>query len=178
MLLIRFRNRRLPRKSSQRLFFLYFAFIILYCFYTPAYSSCVGLCSCSVGTSTAVAFGNYDPTLAAATTATGTVAISCFAISGIATVSYVISLNAGNSGSFTTRFMNLSGNHLNYNLYTTVALTTIWGDGTGGTSTVSDSRGITVAPSTVNYTVYGQSSAMQAVPAGTYTDSITITVTW
>ncbi len=133
-------------------------------------------CTCSAGT-TAVAFGNYNPISATATTANGNVAVTCSALV-IFTASYVISMNAGNSGTFTTRFMNLTGNHLNYNLYTTAARTSVWGNGTAGTSTVSDTYTALGLTETRNYTVYGLLPALQALPIGLYTDSVTVTVTY
>ncbi len=87
-------------------------------------------------------------------------------------------MNAGNSGSFATRFMNLVGNHLNYNLYTQVGHTTIWGNGTAGTGTVSDNYLLILGPNARNYTIYGLLPALQTVPAGAYTDAITVTVTY
>lgn len=155
-----------------------FIFMLVSGFYSQTiYAACGGLgCSCSVGT-TAVAFGNYNPISATPVTANGNVAVTCSALV-IFTASYVISMNAGNSGSFATRFMNLTGNHLNYNLYTTVARTIIWGNGTAGTGTVSDSYTAIGLSETRNYTVFGLLPALQALPAGTYTDTITVTVTY
>ncbi|MES2997969.1 MAG: spore coat U domain-containing protein [Pseudomonadota bacterium] len=177
MLLIRFCN-RLKRKFNQRQLFFYFLFFMVYCAYSHlVYAACTGVaCSCSVGTS-AVAFGNYNPTLGTATTATGNVAVTCSALV-LGIISYVISMNAGNSGSFAARFMNLTGNHLNYNLYTQVGHTTIWGNGTGATVTVSDSYLLILGPNLNNYTVYGLLPALQTIPAGAYTDTITVTVTY
>jgi spore coat protein U-like protein len=157
----------------------YFILVFLYCFYSQTvYAACTGLgCSCSAGT-TAVAFGNYNPISATATTANGNVAVTCTALV-IFTAAYVISLSAGNSGSFTTRFMKLGAVNLNYNLYTTSGYTSIWGDGTAGTSAISDSyTAIVIGPVTRNYTVFGLLPALQAVGVGTYTDTVTVTVTY
>lgn len=179
MLLIRYGN-RLIKKSNQHYNFFWFIFFSLYYFYSlPVYASCVGLgCACAVSPApTAVAFGNYNPISGPAISTTGNIAVTCSALV-LFTTSYVISLSAGNSGSFTTRFMNLTGNHLNYNLYTQAAHTTVWGDGTAGTATVSDSYIAVALSETRNYTVYGLLPALQAVPAGAYTDTITVTVTY
>lgn len=156
----------------------YFIFMLMYCFYSQtASAACMGLgCSCSVGT-TAVAFGNYNPTSGAAKTANGNVAVTCSALV-IFTVSYVISLSKGASATYTPRFMNLSGVHLNYNLYTTAGFTSIWGDATGGTVTVSDSYTAIGLSDLRNYTVFGRIPALQTVGVGTYTDSVTVTVTY
>lgn len=179
MLLIRFFS-RLKEKLNQGWFFLYFIFFSIYFFYSlPVYAACSGLgCACAVSPApTAVAFGNYNPTSGTPVSTTGNVAVTCSALV-IFTASYVISLSAGNSGSFATRFMNLAGNHLDYNLYTQVGHTTIWGDGTAGTVTVSDSYTAIGLSQTRNYTVFGLLPALQPLPVGTYTDTITITVTY
>ena len=156
----------------------YLIFILAYCFFSQAvYAACGGLgCSCSVGT-TAVAFGNYNPISATPVTANGNVAVTCSALV-IFNASYVISMNAGNSGTLPGRFMNLTGNHLNYNLYTTVARTVVWGNGTAGTGTISDSYTAIGLSETRNYTVFGLLPALQALPIGLYTDSVTVTVTY
>lgn len=155
--------------------FLFFTVCIF--FNQCVYAACSGLgCSCSVGT-TAVTFGNYNPISATATTANGNVAVTCSALV-IFTVSYVISMAKGNSATYTPRFMNLSGVHLNYNLYTTAGFASIWGDGTGGTVTVSDSYTAIGLSETRNYTPFGQIPALQVVGAGTYTDTVLVTVTY
>jgi spore coat protein U-like protein len=175
MLLIRLFNRSGRKPNQHWLLFHFLFFISCYLYNCPAYATCAGLgCTCSVGT-TAVAFGNYDPTSASTATTTGNVAVTCSALV-IFTVSYTISMNKGNSSSFTPRFMNLTGNHLNYNLYIDAAHTSIWGDGTATTNIVSDSYTAIGLTETNNYTVYGLLPALQAMPAGTYTDSITVSV--
>lgn len=153
--------------------------LFIYIFYSQAvFATCTGAgCSCTAGPNTAVAFGNYNPISATATTTTGTIAVTCSA-SVTFSAAYVISMNAGNSGSFTTRYMALSSVHLNYNLYTTAANASVWGDGTAGTSTVSDSYTSTGLSATKDYTVYGLLPALQTVGVGSYTDTVTVTVTY
>jgi spore coat protein U-like protein len=69
------------------------------------------------------------------------------------------------------------GNTLDYQLYTSVTRSTVWGDGTAGSATVVAS-GLGLA-STMQFVVHGVIPAGQstAVP-GQYTDSITITLTY
>jgi spore coat protein U-like protein len=70
-------------------------------------------------------------------------------------------------------------NTLQYNLYTTAALTTVFGDGTGATGT--DAGTGTGMANALQYTVYGQlpdNAANQASIPGTYTDTVTVTVTY
>ena len=73
------------------------------------------------------------------------------------------------------RTLTKTGASLNYNLYTDSTYTSIWGDGTTGT-TVS---GVGSNGSTgITKTIYGSIPEGQDVPAGAYTDSITITITF
>lgn len=157
-------------------FRIHLIILFIYNFYTPAvYAACAGLgCSCSVAT-TAVTFGTYVPTTQK--TANGNVAVTCSALV-IFTASYVISLAKGNSTTYTPRFMSLASNQLNYNLYTTGGFTSIWGDASGGTVTVSDSYTSIGLSTTRNYTVFGQIPASQFVNTGTYTDAVLVTVTY
>jgi spore coat protein U-like protein len=67
-------------------------------------------------------------------------------------------------------------NSLNYNPYTTAAHTTVWGDGTGSTQTVTIGPYRRVhLPQSI--TVYGLIPALQNAALGPYTDSITAIVT-
>lgn len=130
--------------------------------------------SCTI-TSTAITFATYDPLSSTALASTGTLTFSCTSgASGGATG--IISLSTGSSGTYTTRTMKSGSNILNYNLYTTVADTTVWGNGTAGTATVT--AHVTGNNSPVNATVYALIPAKQNVIAGSYSDSIVATVTF
>jgi spore coat protein U-like protein len=132
--------------------------------------------SCTI-TSTAITFGTYDPLSATALASTGTLGFKC--TSGVlgGGDNFTISLATGSSGTYTTRTLKSGTNTLNYNLYTTVSDTTVWGNGTAGTATVTAHYPSNNAPP-VNVTVYALIPAMQNVIAGSYTDSITATVTF
>ncbi|MDE2346275.1 MAG: spore coat protein U domain-containing protein, partial [Gammaproteobacteria bacterium] len=104
------------------------------------------------------------------------------------TVNYAIALSTGSSGTYAPRAMTYAGSHLQYNLYTTAQLVTVWGDGSGGTQTVAQqitgacqyqffNIGFNCSGSQSN-TVYGAVPAMQNVVAGAYADNITVTVTF
>lgn len=140
----------------------------------PATVTALGL-NCSV-TATGVAFGNYNPTNSSPNNATGNVRVFCtvLVISILSTTN--ISLNTGGSGSFASRKMSSGANQLNYNLYKEVGHTTVWGDGTGGTGIWTDSLLIAILGTTVNHTIYGSVPASQYVAAGSYVDTITVTV--
>lgn len=134
--------------------------------------------TCSV-TTLPVAFGNYDPTSASNNdSGQGTVSVTCALISGLsATMSYDIALSAG-TGTLSQRQMGAGGARLNYNLYSNSGRSTIWGDGTSGTVKVSDSYLLGLTNVTRPYTVYGSIPKQQSATSGSYTDSITVTVTY
>jgi len=133
--------------------------------------------SCTI-TSTAINFtgaGNYDPLSSTARAGTGTLGFVC--TTGVLSTgdNFTISLSTG-SGTYATRTLKNGSNTLTYNLYTTVAHTTVWGNGTAGTATVTTHYA--QGSSTVNVIVYGLIPALQNVVAGSYTDSIIATVTF
>jgi len=113
-----------------------------------------------------VAFGNYDVFNGSDTDTTGTVKVTCDA-----GTSYTISISPG-SGTFASRVMTNGKNQLDYNLFTDPQRLTIWGDGTGGTATVA------ATDTGATYTVYGLIPALQNVQAGSYFDTLTVTVTY
>lgn len=130
-------------------------------------------------TSTGIAFGSYNTTQAAATDGAGSVSIRCTALLSLS-LSYTVDLSAGASGTYATRRMTRGPSILNYNLYTTAARTTIWGNGTGGTGRISV-NGIIITiltPHAATYPVYGRIPARQNVPVGGYLDNIVATVTY
>jgi spore coat protein U-like protein len=63
---------------------------------------------------------------------------------------------------------------LAYNLFTDAARTSVWGDGTSGTSVYS--RANPPNNSNVNLTVYGQIPPGQDVSAGTFSDTVSATI--
>ena len=68
-------------------------------------------------------------------------------------------------------------NTLNYNLYRDAARTTIWGDGSGGTSFFQVSV-LPLLPTSGTVTVYGRIPALQDAHTGSYSDSIVATITF
>jgi spore coat protein U-like protein len=85
--------------------------------------------------------------------------------------SFEISLSAG-SGTFASRALVSGTNLLSYNLSVYPAPLTIWGDGSPGTATVSGSG------TSRNFTVYGRIPARQNAFVGSYSDTITVTITF
>lgn len=134
--------------------------------------------SCNLAAITDLAFGNYDPVNNTGTTGTTTLGVTC--TSG---TTYTIALNYGsNSGSKTDRFMSDGSSHtIGYNLYTDSAHTNVWYDNSTDPCTASNCvDNATGTGSSQSYTVYGQIDATQATqpPVGSYSDTITVTVSY
>lgn len=153
-------------------------FLLLFLGWLPqnSWALCVG-CTCNITRADNVAFGNYQPFSSGDIDVAGTVEVYCFVTVGV-TASIDISLSRGSSGSYTPRTMMSGSNTLNYNLYTNSSRTTIWGDGSGGTSIVTRNFILGLLGSiTLTNTVYGRLPAGQTTAAvGPYSDTITVTV--
>ncbi|MCS5707365.1 spore coat U domain-containing protein [Candidatus Berkiella cookevillensis] len=144
-----------------------------------AYALCLGLgCSCSIATNS-FNFGAYNPLSPTAKDLSGSLSVTCGSLLASVSVAYTVSLSTGNSGTYTQRSMLNGANILNYNFYTDAGRTTIWGNGGGGTSMISNSYILGLLfPRTDNFTIYGRIPALQNVPIGAYTDNIVATVTF
>jgi spore coat protein U-like protein len=124
---------------------------------------------------TGLGFGTYTPGNGALA-ASSNITVNC-----TKSTAYTIALNPGSTtgDSFAQRLMASGANTLRYNLYTTAAFATVWGDGTGATATQAGTGAGMGTAST--YKVYGQlpdSAVNQAAVPGSYTDTITVTVTY
>ena len=133
--------------------------------------------SCAVS-AVPVNFGIYNPLSAVPATATGTVTVSCTVTVIGLLESWTVDLSSGNSGNFATRVLANGSSTLSYNLYTSAAYTSIWGDGSGTTSVVSGSTLLAVGTTNNYYTVYGRIPAGQDAAAGTFTDTIVVTLNY
>lgn len=123
---------------------------------------------CTV-TATPMAFGNYASGGATIST-TNTVSVTCNTGTG-----YFVDLNSGlNSTNFTPRKMNNGVNLLDYNIYTDLGHTSIWGDGTNSTVRVQG----TGNGAAQSITAYGNIPAAQSLPGGAYNDTIIVTVNY
>ncbi len=111
--------------------------------------------------------------LTSALTASSAVTLNC---TNQAPWTLALSTGSGSGATFSNRLLTRSGGTqtVGYNLYTSSAYTTVWGDGTGSSSTVAGT-GTGLAQST---TVFGRVPAQTTPQAGTYSDSIIVTVTY
>jgi len=124
---------------------------------------------CSVS-STGVAFGVYDPRSGTALDGAGTINVSCD--QGASNVT--ITADGGGSGNKLSRRMTNGVSNLSYNLYTNSGRTSVFGDGTGGTSLFSFNS----VNNSVSVSVYGRVAGSQNVTAGSYSDTLIMTVTF
>jgi spore coat protein U-like protein len=127
--------------------------------------------------STNLNFGTYTPA-AGDVTGSSTVTVRC-----TAGTTFDVALSAGQELSFAPRKMqDASFNELEYNLFTSNAYTTVWGDATGATVKQNGVGGGMGVPQAVAYTVYGRlpdNAANQLSPeSNSYADTITVTVTY
>jgi spore coat protein U-like protein len=127
--------------------------------------------NCTVS-ATPIAFGSVNTLSGSNVDANGTVTVSCTNGSP-----WTLSANAGGGSGATmaVRRMTAGANTLNYTIHTTAGHGTVWGDGTASTATLGNTG--TGAAQTV--TVYGRVfSGQTGVPAGSYSDTVNVTVTY
>ena len=125
--------------------------------------------NCSITTS-AVAFGSYDPVVTHATSpldGTGSVVVTCTKGAGTR-----INLGVGANASGSTRRMAGGGDFLTYELYQNTGRTTVWGSGASAGQTIA------AAPSRAarTFTVFGRIPAGQDVSAASYNDTVVATI--
>lgn len=127
-----------------------------------------GVCVVSTA-STGLSFGAYDPTSSTDTLGSTTFKVQCSLGLG-----YSVGLSPGISGLEGARTMGSGINRLNYNLYSDSGRTTNWGATTGALA--GTGAGLATEQT---ITVYGKIPKNQnTAPTGSYSDSITATVTY
>lgn len=136
---------------------------------TPARSQ-----TCTTSATT-LAFGVYNGTSGAATDSVGTVSVQCQALVALS-IPYTVGLSAGSSGTFANRRLRNGTNGLDYQIYSNVGRSQVWGDGTGGAPAVNGSILLTVGNLSLLSTLsaYGRIAGRQNVPGGVYTDTIQV----
>ncbi|MGY1408017.1 MULTISPECIES: Csu type fimbrial protein [unclassified Luteimonas] len=134
-------------------------------------------------TTTPINFGVYDPiTNSAPVDSTGTVRLQCSATDFgelLGGVNVSIALSQGSSGTYAARTLRQPPSSvLQYNLYTTAARNTVWGNGSGGTSTAGGAVGglFSGQPNPRSFTIFGRIPAGQDPNLGLHSDTITVTV--
>jgi spore coat protein U-like protein len=125
--------------------------------------------SCTISV-TSVAFGNYNVFTTTADDSTGTITYRCNSTA----MNISISLSDGSSSTYSPRTLRKGSEILQYNLYRNAARTTIWGNGTGGTSVYTSAN--PANNTNINVTIYGRIPAQQDVSAGSYTDTVSAVI--
>jgi spore coat protein U-like protein len=120
---------------------------------------------CGVTVSGDLLFGTYDVFSTAPLDTTATVRLTCPA----ARAPQVL-IAKGNSSSFLARELWSGSEVLRYNLFLDPGRTQVWGDGTEGTAFFAPPKGNAQA------TIYARIPAGQDPAAGTYSDTLVITV--
>jgi spore coat protein U-like protein len=121
--------------------------------------------TCDISTQS-VNFGNYDTLDPQPLDGVGSVAVVCDE-----EAQFTISLSSG-AGTYPARRLTSGADELEYNLFTDASRILIWGDGSAGSVTH------TASAITEIETIYGRIFPRQNVPAGSYVDSIIVTIVY
>src|SRR5262249_28212807 len=125
---------------------------------------------CIINSASTLNFGGSQGLLLSNVDQTSTLQVQC-----TDTTPYNIGLNAGTGAGATVgvRKLTSGGATINYSLYSDAGHTTVWGN-TISTDTVAASGN----GSSQSYTIFGRVPAQATPVPGTYTDTITVTVTY
>lgn len=128
------------------------------------------LASCEISASD-LAFGNYDPVAASHVDGETQISVNC---TNGTSYNVGLSLGGGSGASLATRRMTKENDTetLNYVLYKDENRSVLWGN-TGGDRLAGTGDGTADL-----IDIYGRIPMQQAAPAGDYTDTIVVTVTW
>ncbi len=143
---------------------------------------------CSVPSGVALNFGTYDDSSATAKDVSAAFSVNCCRTGAPNPTAGTMVIKIGvsaNSGQINTRQMKNASNAdlMSYQLYSTSFGGTVWGDGAIGGSAFS--QGVSIARTcaaggqavAVTSAIFGRIFAQQAVSAGNYADTLTITIT-
>lgn len=126
--------------------------------------------SCTID-ATDLNFGTQN-SLAANIDADTTVEVAC---TGAGPLDIAFTVGGGTGATFDTRLMTGATDTIEYSLYSDAARTQVLGDGTGGSAVISS----TSTGGTDSFPIYGRVFGGQnPKPVGSYTDTVTATVTF
>lgn len=136
----------------------------------PFTATATVLPNCRAYTTTDLDFGSIPGLITSNTDQTSTIGMTC-----TGRTAWHVGLNNGQNASGSIRRMRLGAttNYVAYELYSNPGRTTRWGN-TINTDTIPG----TGTGSAQSLTVYGRVPATQTVPSGSYSDIITVTVTY
>lgn len=133
-------------------------------------------CTCNV-TATDLDFDAFNP-LSGAQDAVAEVSVDCTGVIDVAP-SVVTTLTAGTHGTISARRMRAGvGEYLDYNIYTTDQRTTVWGNGTTGSS-VSISGGLlSLGHWQAQRDMFGRAVPLTSTKVGHYEDTVVVRIVW
>lgn len=130
--------------------------------------------ACAIAANSTLAFGSYDPSAATPTDATATIGFRC-------TLNSIFDIGLG--GTVGARTMaGPGGDTLAYELYSDAGRTVTWGNAQDTSTIAADDaadttgNGISTLNTAQSRTVYGRIPAGQDVNAGSYSNTVTITI--
>jgi len=154
--------------------YLSLALIICVAFHSAQASECSGADGSVMISATPLTFNDYFAGNPMPDTGNFTVTAACMGGSDSPVLPPLsLSLPPG-LGSSSMRIMENGAHVLDYQIYTDDTLINVWGDGSGGGTLVSTSGGT----QSQTFTGYGKIFASQWATVGTYTDEVTIIITY
>ena len=131
------------------------------------------LSSCTVAGTTLNFGSNIDPIAATVPLdSTSTLTVACSNTTPY-TVALSAGANAGGATNFTSRAIKNGTSTLGYQLYTDSARTTVWGNGTSSSTVPGTGSG-----SNQSLSIYGRLPSLTGAIPGSYTDTVTVTITY
>lgn len=133
--------------------------------------------NCNISTTT-MNFGSTAPSIASNIDSTATITVQC-----TNTTPYSVGLNNGSNASGSQNRMRLgaTANFVNYEIYTDSARTHLWATTSSTTSCTSGASTCILGTGTgsnQNITVYGRVPTQTVPAAGTFTDTVVVTITY
>ncbi len=124
-----------------------------------------------------ILFSAYHPTSNGDLTGNGTITVTCTVTLGSTLPDFTLGISAGGANSFTPRKMAFLTSTINYNIFTSGAYDTVWGDGTSSTMLQSYNHNDGLAAK--SFTAFGMIPKHQYVlPGGPYLDALTVTISY
>jgi spore coat protein U-like protein len=134
--------------------------------------------ACTFSSTPGMGFGAYDDSSAATTDSTTSIVVQCLRIGGPADVTVTLQIGpSATSGAIAPRRMGSGANRMDYNLYRDSGRSQVWGQTAAvdvGSITITGIPNFASRSGTL--VIYGRIPALQNVPAGTYSDSVRLTV--
>ena len=127
--------------------------------------------SCSLSSVTGVSFGTYSVFDTAPVSSAGSLTYVCTGVQASDRVTIELSIDSEDTA---LRTMTAGVHALRYQLFLDPARTIIWGTGAGGTSSYGPIAPAEATPTVVP--IYGVLPARQDIPAGSYHDTVVVTL--